>query len=89
VRKVIVIVGCFVMLVSAQAASAASGTSQDAYSSPSKQLQVAVAATPKAPQAGGELPLTGMDLSVIGVAGLGLAGMGFALRRLADRREKE
>jgi hypothetical protein len=33
--------------------------------------------------------MTGMDLSVIGAAGIGLAGMGIALRRLAGRQEKD
>lgn len=73
-------------------AFAGSNPSVDAYAGPAKEVHAALAAAPVRAQSGssaGELPVTGMDLGVIGAAGIGLAGMGFALRRLAGRQEKD
>jgi hypothetical protein len=92
VRKGIAVGGLLVALACAPVAAAGANPSSDAYAGTAQQVHSALTAAPVRVQAasndtGGGLPMTGMDLSVIGAAGLGLAGMGFALRRLAGRQE--
>ena len=92
VRKLVAIGGCLTALACAPAALAGS-PSTDAYTTSGEQVQSALTAAPiklqTGPGGGSQLPMTGMDLSVIGAAGIGLAGMGFALRRLAGKQEKD
>ena len=92
-RKLVAIVGCLGALALAPSALAGGSPSTDAYASSGEHVQSALTATPVKLQTGAnggaQLPMTGMDLSVIGAAGLGLAGVGFALRRLAGRQEKD
>ena len=92
-RKRVAMGGCVLILgCAAPSALAGNGPANDAYSGNATQVNAALAAAPRTTQAGGggsELPMTGMDLSVIGAAGLGLAGMGVALRRLAGRQEQD
>jgi hypothetical protein len=85
--------GFFIALACAPAALAGGNPSADAYADAAQQVHTALAAAPARVQSastggGGELPMTGMDLSVIGAVGVGLAGMGFALRRLSGRQEE-
>ncbi len=45
--------------------------------------------TTSAKPASGALPFTGMDLGLVGLAGIGLAVMGYSLRRLARDRDTD
>jgi len=93
-RKLIAMGGCVAALALAPSALAGSNASKDAHRSAAVQVNAvltrAPAGVPAAATAGeGQLPMSGVDVSVIAAAGLGLAGMGFAMRRLAGREELE
>jgi hypothetical protein len=55
---------------------------------PAAEIEVKGAATPTAKSTSGSLPFTGMDLGLVGLAGVGLAGMGYSLRRLARNTDR-
>ena len=84
--RLLVILGMLVLpLIAAGAAFAASGTAASGYGGESN-VATQAAGTAAAGAAQGALPFTGLDLTLVALAGALLLGLGFFIRRRASER---